>query len=110
MKTFIQIASHQRINCTVRTKTYIRFNVIYLINRALLLKRTHKQLTMQHIAVSQAQLDKIEEIKQQGYTWNKALSTSYAAVVMNKGNDIWVFDLDGEIHHNPHIVRIPVKY
>lgn len=55
---------------------------------------------------TQAQLDKIDQLKQQGYDWDTQLSISYAGVVMRNNKDIWVFDLDGGIHHNPKSTKI----
>lgn len=44
---------------------------------------------------------KITNLKKIGYKWTKELSCAYAAVVLSKGSDIYVFTLDGEILHNP---------
>ncbi len=45
----------------------------------------------------------------EGYEWDKALSISYAGVVLRKGNDIWVYDMEGGQHYNPAGMRIDVS-
>jgi len=50
---------------------------------------------------TQEQLQKIEEIKKQGYTWNKSKSIAAAGVIFEKGEDFYPFGMDGEIEHNP---------
>jgi hypothetical protein len=49
------------------------------------------------------QEDKLKEIQSQGYKFDKQLSVSSAAVIMVKGQDIWLFGLDGSIAHNPEV-------
>lgn len=44
---------------------------------------------------------KIQELWNQGYRWNKEKSIASAGVVLEKGDDLWFFGLDGEIMHNP---------
>jgi len=56
---------------------------------------------------------KMTELRDSGYEWDKALSISYCGVVLtklvDKQLDIWVFDLEGGLHHNPDTVVINVK-
>lgn len=61
------------------------------------------------MAPTKEQLEKTEELRKQGYVWDKNMSIACAGVVMKKGDDIWIFDLEGGIHHNPQMVRIQVK-
>lgn len=49
------------------------------------------------------QMAKLSSLESRGYKWNKELSYAYCAVVMKKGNDLWVFGLEGQIDHNPEI-------
>jgi hypothetical protein len=44
---------------------------------------------------------KMQELIKQKYKWNKEKSAASAGVVLEKGNDLWFFGLDGEIMHNP---------
>lgn len=50
----------------------------------------------------------VEELIQKKYIWSKSLSLSYAAVVLIKGNDRWVFGLDGSIANNPDIIQLKI--
>ena len=58
---------------------------------------------------TQEQLTKIDTLKQQGYVWDKQLSISYAAVVLTKSSDLYIFGLDGTISHNPEVIRLSVE-
>jgi hypothetical protein len=59
------------------------------------------------IGPTDEQNNKISQLKQEGYKFDKILSCRYAAVVMSKGDDIWVFGVsDGSIHHNPDTLII----
>lgn len=54
------------------------------------------------------QLDKINQLAADGYKYNKAKSISAAGVVLEKGDDLWFFDLDGGIMHNPQCLSFIV--
>jgi hypothetical protein len=51
---------------------------------------------------------KIDELRLQGYIWNKHKSGASAGVVLEKGDDLWYFSLDGDIMHNPESLTIQV--
>jgi hypothetical protein len=55
------------------------------------------------------QLDKLVELKKKGYVWDKQMSISCAGVVYKKGEDIWIFDLEGGIHHNSGLQMLLIK-
>lgn len=55
---------------------------------------------------TQEQLVKTDELRDAGYIWDKQLSMSVAGVALVKGKDIWIFDLEGGIHHNPELTTI----
>lgn len=42
-------------------------------------------------------------LQSQGYVWDSKLSAAHCGVVLAKDKDIYVFDMDGEVHHNPQI-------
>lgn len=50
---------------------------------------------------TQEQLTKINQLRSEGYIWNKQKSISAAGVILEKGEDFWFFGLSGEILHNP---------
>lgn len=52
--------------------------------------------------------ERVQELQAKGYTWSQKLSTSYAGVVLVKGKDIYVFDLEGNEYHNPAATVIKV--
>jgi len=54
------------------------------------------------------QNNKIQMLQKQGYIWDEQLSISYAAVVLKKGDDLWVFGLDGTISNNPKTIHFSV--
>jgi len=63
---------------------------------------------------SKEQNSKINELKKNGYSFNKPLSVSCCAVVLQKNTDYWIFDFDGGIEQNPaqlgHLFgRTPMK-
>lgn len=66
----------------------------------------YKQLTAQELANKTDR--KISSLKLDGYIWDKQLSISYVGVVMRKGKDIYVFDMEGNVHHNPETLVINV--
>jgi hypothetical protein len=57
---------------------------------------------------SKEQLEKIENIKMLGYTYDKQHSMAAAGVIFSKGNDFYFFGLEGEIMHNPKGLMIKV--
>lgn len=66
----------------------------------------YKQLTPQELT---ALFDEqIKKLQLDGYVWNQQLSISYAAVVFIKGEDMYVFGMDGNVYHNPDGLRIKV--
>ncbi len=48
------------------------------------------------------QTDKITELQAQGYKYNESLTISFSAVILNKGEDLCIFGLDGtiDLHRN----------
>lgn len=55
--------------------------------------------------ITEHQKEKMSEISDKGYKWNREESGAAAGVVMEKWHggkrDFWFFGLDGEIMHNP---------
>lgn len=49
------------------------------------------------------QINKIDELKAQGFTWDQDKSISAAGVIMTKGDKEWFFGLQGEIMENPNL-------
>lgn len=77
--------------------TMDRYNYINLI-----LCIIHEPHNSNRLAMpTQEQINKIEELQQQGYKWDKQKSISAAGVVLTKGSDLYFFGLQGEIMHNP---------
>lgn len=54
------------------------------------------------------QIAEIDKLRADGYVWNKAKSTSSAGVVLEKGDDLYYFSLDGEIMHNPQSMSFSI--
>lgn len=69
--------------------------------------------TIMAIMTQEQWLDKcdarIQELAKQGYKWDKQLSISYAGVVLKKGTDLYVFDLEGNEYHNPETIKISLS-
>ena len=61
---------------------------------------------MAYYTPTKAQVAKIEELKTQGYSFNKDKSLAAAGVIMDKGDDLWFFGLDESIEHNPEYISI----
>lgn len=57
-------------------------------------------------SLCRAQDRKIEELRGNGYIWDKWLSTSMAAVIWRKSGDVWIFGMDGSIVNNPNTIVI----
>lgn len=49
---------------------------------------------------------RIQALQKEGYVWDQDLSISYAGVVLRKGDDLYVFDMEGNEHHNPEGISI----
>lgn len=61
-------------------------------------------LTPQQLAnKNDAQMKKLQS---KGYVWDKKLSVSYAGVVLRLGTDLYIFDMEGNVHHNPETITI----
>lgn len=50
--------------------------------------------------------DRISYLKSEGYVWDKSLSISCAGVVLVKGDDMYLFDLEFNEYHNPELLHI----
>ncbi len=51
---------------------------------------------------------RIQALQKEGYVWDQDLSISYAGVVLKKGDDLYVFDMEGNEHHNPEGISIKI--
>jgi hypothetical protein len=49
----------------------------------------------------QKQLDKIQQLRNDGYVLNEERSRAAGAVIMQKEADSWLIGMNGEVIHNP---------
>jgi len=52
------------------------------------------------------QVNKAAELFKQGYKHDSGMSLAASGIALRKGNDVWVFGLNGEILHNPQSIVI----